>query len=652
MIKLLATILIGAFIFGGSLGFITGDTIEKSGGMLGADISPAKGFWSKAGNNLYCSFSNCELGSTSNRIAKGWFTSLDTATLIISSVITGDLLPSANNAYDIGSSTKGWQNIYVNDGTAAVPALSFASDTNTGIYRVAADDIGIVQNGSLAMELASNNYSYRSFLPNANNARDIGVYGYAWKDIYASGTAYISGNIFASSGSLTAPGFAFLSSSNSGFRLDGSGDINIVRAGSVAMNGVSGGIETGSAGLGTVAGYSLVLRNKTVDGATAIGTKIGNINTLTTAGAKIVSFYSDNITTEKAAIDKDGSITMGAVLNMSSGAFTLSGQGMTTYRASVADGATAVAHKETNFYALTTAGAKIMSFYSDNATTERAYIDYLGSFNAGAGTVLLPAYSFAGDPNSGIYNSGADAVATSIGGTQRFLVNVGGIQITGGIISDSNNTRDIGTTTNGWANVYGSTLKGTAADGASAVAVTIGSVATYTTTAKLASFVNNATEKAYIDNTGKAGVAGMIFLSEGNYLQGSTGSGGFIPYSYYQTTDDTSIITGANNILLINESADGAFDFAHVAQADPTIFLHSHNQSTTQWLSLAHNGTDAVIKSGTSSTNFLSGSTTSTIEIGAASQPGCLAIQDTDGTGFTYCTTLNGTIACSVNSCK
>ena len=42
------------------------------------------------------------------------------------------------------------------------------------------------------------------------------------------------------------------------------------------------------------------------DGAAAIGTKLGNINALTTAGAKILAFYSDNITTEKLAIGKNG----------------------------------------------------------------------------------------------------------------------------------------------------------------------------------------------------------------------------------------------------------------------------------------------------------------------------------------------------------
>jgi hypothetical protein len=51
-----------------------------------------------------------------------------------------------------------------------------------------------------------------------------------------------------------------------------------------------------------------ILNGLIADGAAAIGCKIGNVNSLTTSGAKIVSFYSDNLSTEKAYIDKDGSI--------------------------------------------------------------------------------------------------------------------------------------------------------------------------------------------------------------------------------------------------------------------------------------------------------------------------------------------------------
>jgi hypothetical protein len=52
----------------------------------------------------------------------------------------------------------------------------------------------------------------------------------------------------------------------------------------------------------------LILGGKITDGASAIATKLYNQNTLSTNGAEIVGFYSDNQVTKKAAIDKDGKL--------------------------------------------------------------------------------------------------------------------------------------------------------------------------------------------------------------------------------------------------------------------------------------------------------------------------------------------------------
>lgn len=51
---------------------------------------------------------------------------------------------------------------------------------------------------------------------------------------------------------------------------------------------------------------SITMKGLVTDGATAIGIKLGNHASLTTAGAKITSFYSDAFITEKAYVTKDG----------------------------------------------------------------------------------------------------------------------------------------------------------------------------------------------------------------------------------------------------------------------------------------------------------------------------------------------------------
>lgn len=57
---------------------------------------------------------------------------------------------------------------------------------------------------------------------------------------------------------------------------------------------------------------SMTIRPSAADGASAIGTIIQNSTTLTTAGAKLVSFKNNS--TEKAYIDKDGVVSTGGLL--------------------------------------------------------------------------------------------------------------------------------------------------------------------------------------------------------------------------------------------------------------------------------------------------------------------------------------------------
>jgi len=51
-------------------------------------------------------------------------------------------------------------------------------------------------------------------------------------------------------------------------------------------------------------------------------------------------------------------------------------------------------------------------------------------------------------------------------------------------------------------------------------------------------------------------------------------------------------IDATSRSLLLVEIADRLFDFAHTAQPNPTFFIHSANQSTTEWISFTHNQTD------------------------------------------------------------
>lgn len=87
----------------------------------------------------------------------------------------------------------------------------------------------------------------------------------------------------------------------------------------------------------------------------------------------------------------------------------------------------------------------------------------------------------------------------------------------------------------------------------------------------------------------------MMFGDYGNIAfeadTGQTVDSGLMGLRKYSTTQSP--------VLIICEFSDMGFDFAHPQQVNPTLFLHSDNQSTTEWLSFHHDGTDGVIAVGT-----------------------------------------------------
>jgi len=164
-------------------------------------------------------------------------------------------------------------------------------------------------------------------------------------------------------------------------------------------------VASGANGFQTVGAISGSIKGNVADGGTAIGLKIGNANALSTAGAKICSFYSDNFTSEKAYIDKDGRFFSAGFGTIGQAQYILLGHdGVTsigmanvnnatnTIRGSIANAANAVVHKLSSQNAMTTAGAKLLSVYSDYGTTEVLSIGKDGDIRVG-GIDALPGAS-------------------------------------------------------------------------------------------------------------------------------------------------------------------------------------------------------------------------------------------------------------------
>ncbi len=180
--------------------------------------------------------------------------------------------------------------------------------------------------------------------------------------------------ISVSSGSVSAPSITFQDDENTGFYKIAGGDLRL------AIDGVNrsawdvGAHYTDS--IKSLTAATLDFKGQPTDGASAIAIKL-NSTPFTKAGAKLVSIQNNG--TEKAYIDKDGGFygasNIVSGLSVYGARFYASTATSAIISGQAVNGATAIAHKIGNLNALTTTGAKIASFYSDNFSTEKAYID-------------------------------------------------------------------------------------------------------------------------------------------------------------------------------------------------------------------------------------------------------------------------------------
>lgn len=88
---------------------------------------------------------------------------------------------------------------------------------------------------------------------------------------------------------------------------------------------------------------------------------------------------------------------------------------------------------------------------------------------------------------------------------------------------------------------------------------------------------------------------------------GTTAAFPICSWNTVQTPDTFTCGLGTTSrTWVIHEAGDEGFDFAHALQPNPTIIVHSAAQSTTQWVGLTHDGTNAVITRGTGFLDFFS----------------------------------------------
>lgn len=204
----------------------------------------------------------------------------------------------------------------------------------------------------------------------------------------------------------------------------------------------------------------------------------------------------------------------------------------------------------------------------DHAASDAAY---LAANNGTDGIVLVPpgtaaapGLAFIGDPNNGFYRSAADHFAISTNGVLRLDIASTGVDMRP-MLYNSTATLSLG-----------------------AACTTTHTLGTGTVCSAGALEVDGI---SYLDG-------GARLLDSYIYYAGTGNDGGF-GYIVSQTPDAHAFLLGADsNALIVAELADVAYDFAHAQQADPTIWLQSHNQSATEWMSFQHNATNGVVATG------------------------------------------------------
>ena len=183
--------------------------------------------------------------------------------LTITASLASSLAIKTTNTYTIGASTLVLAGIYsttyfAGAGTAAAPAFEFTGDTNTGIYSVGADDIGISTGGTLRFDISTT--AVTSTLPFLGAAGTAGAPQYSYSadtntGAYSVGaddwgvstggtlrfdisTTAITSTIphLNAAGTAGAPAFSFSADTNTGVYSVGADDIGIATGGTLRFD--------------------------------------------------------------------------------------------------------------------------------------------------------------------------------------------------------------------------------------------------------------------------------------------------------------------------------------------------------------------------------------------------------------------------------
>jgi hypothetical protein len=261
----------------------------------------------------------------------------------------------------------------VGDGTAALPSFSFINEPNSGLYRIGTGNLGISILGALVFDF------------NATRLQNSGVY-------------------YSASGSAASPAYTFTSDTDTGISNTAANTLVL------STNGTSR-IAVNTTGITT--SLSLYAINGTV-----------GVPAYSFAADPTTGLYEIGVGNLGIAINGANVIDINSTRLLNSGLYySAAGTNSSPAYSFAADTNTGLYNSAADTLVVTTGGADRLSI---NTTGIIAAIQYLGI----AGTSSVPSYSFTADTNTGLYNSAADTVAITTGGSDRLTISTTGVTAT------------------------------------------------------------------------------------------------------------------------------------------------------------------------------------------------------------------------------
>ena len=381
---------------------------------------------------------------------------------VTTSTVASSFTPSANNTYDLGKFGGAWKDVYSSgtvrigtgttiDGTTLT--LAAASGFNLGKFFV--DSSGNV-NASGTVRSASGLTTGGTIQPTANNTVDIGAFGSAFKDVYASGSIRVgsgaASTTISSSGNITTTGNILPASNNaSDIGAFGAATKDIYSSGTTRLGTLS---NDGNTTLGDTSADTITLNARF---ASTLNPNANNTLDIGTFGTAWKDIYSSGTVRIGTGTIIDGTtLTLAAASGFNLGKFFVDASGNVNASGTVRTAA-----------GLTTGGtiAPTANNTVDIGAFGSAFKDLYASGTARINTIsvitaLAPAANNSIDSGSfgsawrDIYASGSVRVGS--GAASTTISSSGNITTTGSLLPASNNASDVGAFGTAWRDIYAS----------------------------------------------------------------------------------------------------------------------------------------------------------------------------------------------------